>query len=152
RLVVIVEVDKIRIYEVISNLLNNAVKSTKKSIGDRSSGNESVGDDVSNITISVFTTIKKLNNNTYEKDSITHDEVIISIKDRGTGIDPDIQDKLFSKFVTKSDTGSGLGLYISKGIVEAHGGKIWAENNSDGGGATFAFSLPVSQRSGLLVQ
>ncbi|MFL6434216.1 MAG: sensor histidine kinase, partial [Nitrososphaeraceae archaeon] len=95
------------------------------------------------ITISVFTAIKKLNNNTYEKDSITHDEVIISIRDRGTGIDPDIQDKLFSKFVTKSDTGSGLGLYISKGIVEAHGGKIWAENNTNVKGATFAFSLPI---------
>ena len=56
-----------------------------------------------------------------------------------------IKDKLFSKFVTKSDVGgSGLGLYISKGIVEAHGGKIWAENNSDGkGGATFSFSLPI---------
>ena len=71
------------------------------------------------------------------------DEVIISIKDRGTGIDADIQEKLFSKFVTKSDTGSGLGLYISKGIVEAHGGKIWAENNTDGKGATFTLSLPV---------
>ena len=71
-------------------------------------------------------------------------EVVISIKDRGTGIDPDIQDKLFSKFVTKSDTGSGLGLYISKGIVEAHGGKIWAENNSGVNGATFTFKLPVS--------
>jgi signal transduction histidine kinase len=71
-------------------------------------------------------------------------KVIISIKDRGTGIDPDIQDKLFSKFVTKSDTGSGLGLYISKSIVEAHGGKIWVENNSDGNGATFTFSLPIS--------
>jgi two-component system sensor histidine kinase VicK len=140
---IVVEADKLRIYEVISNLLNNAVKSTKKSIGDRSSGNESVEDDVSNITISVFTAIKKLNNNTYEKDSITYDEVIISIKDRGTGIDPDIQDKLFSKFATKSDTGSGLGLYISKGIVEAHGGKIWAENNTNGKGATFAFSLPI---------
>jgi two-component system sensor histidine kinase VicK len=140
---IVVEADKLRIYEVISNLLNNAVKSTKKSIGDRSSGNESVEDDVSNITISVFTAIKKLDNNTYEKDSITYDEVIISIKDRGTGIDPDIQDKLFSKFATKSDTGSGLGLYISKGIVEAHGGKIWAENNTNGKGATFAFSLPI---------
>ncbi|MFL6421293.1 MAG: sensor histidine kinase, partial [Nitrososphaeraceae archaeon] len=48
-----------------------------------------------------------------------------------------------SKFVTKSDTGSGLGLYISKGIVEAHGGKIWAENNTNVKGATFAFSLPI---------
>jgi signal transduction histidine kinase len=140
---IVVEADKLRIYEVISNLLTNSIMSTKKSIGDRSSGNESVEEDVSNITISVFTAIKKLNNNTYEKDSITYDEVIISIKDRGTGIDPDIQDKLFSKFVTKSDTGSGLGLYISKGIVEAHGGKIWAENNTNGKGATFAFSLPI---------
>ena len=70
------------------------------------------------------------------------DEVIISIKDRGTGIDPDIKDKLFSKFATKSETGSGLGLFISKGIVEAHGGRIWAENNADGkGGATFSFRL-----------
>ena len=85
-------------------------------------------------------------NNTYEKDSsITYDEVIISIKDRGTGIDPDIQNKLFSIFVTKSETGSGLGLFISKGIVEAHGGRIWAENNTDGKrGATFSFSLPIS--------
>ncbi|MFL6347508.1 MAG: ATP-binding protein [Nitrososphaeraceae archaeon] len=140
---IVVEADKLRIYEVISNLLTNSIMSTKKSIGDRSSGYESVEDDVSNITISVFTAIKKLNNNTYEKDSITHDEVIISIRDRGTGIDPDIQDKLFSKFVTKSDTGSGLGLYISKGIVEAHGGKIWAENNTNVKGATFAFSLPI---------
>ncbi|MFL6424625.1 MAG: sensor histidine kinase, partial [Nitrososphaeraceae archaeon] len=137
---IIVEADKLRIYEVISNLLNNSVKSTKKSIDDYGSGNESVEDDVSNITISVFTAIS---NNTYEKDRITHDEVIISIKDRGTGIDSDIQDKLFSKFVTKSDTGSGLGLYISKGIVEAHGGKIWAENNTNVKGATFAFSLPI---------
>ena len=82
-------------------------------------------------------------NNLFEE-QIAYDEVINSIKDRGIGIDPNIQDKLFSKFVTKSDTGSGLGLYISKGIVEAHGGKIWAENNSDGNGATFTFTLPVS--------
>jgi len=73
------------------------------------------------------------------------DEVIISIKDRGTGIDPDIKDKLFSKFATKSETGSGLGLFISKGIVEAHGGRIWAENNADGkGGDTFSFSLSIT--------
>jgi signal transduction histidine kinase len=52
---------------------------------------------------------------------------------------------LFTKFATKSVTGTGLGLYISKSIVEAHGGKMWAENNADGKGATFAFNLPLSK-------
>jgi signal transduction histidine kinase len=140
---IVVEADKIRIYQVMSNLLTNAVKSTKKSIGNYGTDNNNVEGDVNNITIMVFTAIKKHNNNTYKEDNITQDEIIISIKDRGTGIDPEIQDKLFSKFVTKSDTGSGLGLYISKGIVEAHGGKIWAHNNNDGKGATFGFSLPI---------
>ncbi|MFL6349498.1 MAG: ATP-binding protein [Nitrososphaeraceae archaeon] len=156
---IVVEADSIRIYQVISNLLTNAVKSTKKSIGSSGSGKNNGSDDgdVSG-TITVFTDIKY--NNTYGKNDNTsssisnhndEDEVIISIKDRGTGIDPDIQEKLFSKFVTKSDTGSGLGLYISKGIVEAHGGKIWAENNSDGKGATFAFSLPFSKENSIIL-
>jgi signal transduction histidine kinase len=148
---IIVEADSLRIYQVISNLLNNALKSSRKSID--TGNNHSVDYDTSN-TITVLTSIKKsIKNNIDDKnDNVSsssrlsdhHDEVTISVKDRGTGIDPDIKDKLFSKFVTKSDTGSGLGLYISKGIVEAHGGKIWAENNSDGKrGATFSFSLPV---------
>jgi signal transduction histidine kinase len=148
---IIVEADKLRIYQVISNLLVNAVKFTKSRICDnRSHDNHSVQHDDAG-TITVFTSRKK-SNNVYEKEdnnnntsNYHNDEVIISIKDRGTGIDPAIQDKLFSKFITKSDSGSGLGLYISKGIVEAHGGKIWAENNADErGGATFAFSLPTS--------
>ncbi len=147
---IIVEADKLRIYEVISNLLFNAVKFTKSRICDsRSHDNHSVQHDAG--TVTVFTSRKK-SNNVYEKEDNStgtsnhhNDEVIISIKDRGTGIDPDIKDKLFSKFVTKSDSGSGLGLYISKGIVEAHGGKIWAENNADEkGGATIAFSLPIT--------
>ncbi|MFL6321175.1 MAG: sensor histidine kinase, partial [Nitrososphaeraceae archaeon] len=58
---------------------------------------------------------------------------------------------LFSKFVTKSDTGTGLGLYISKGIVEAQGGKIWSENNTDGNGATFSFSLPFSKENNIIL-
>lgn len=70
--------------------------------------------------------------------------VIVSVKDNGTGIDPEIMPKLFSKFATKSFSGTGLGLYVSKNIIEAHGGKIWAENNNNGNGATFYFSLPIT--------
>lgn len=71
---------------------------------------------------------------------------IITVSDTGKGIDPEILPNLFVKFVTKSDIGTGLGLYISKGIVEAHGGKIWAENNKDERGTTFRFSLPISEK------
>jgi signal transduction histidine kinase len=133
---IVVEADKTRIYEVISNLLVNAVKFTQKRSGSSDHGN-SLGE--GNIT--VFTSIKT--NHRYEKGSGNR-EVIISIRDRGAGIDPDIQDRLFSKFVTKSETGIGLGLFISKGIIEAHDGRIWAENNADGKGATFYFSLPLT--------
>jgi signal transduction histidine kinase len=148
---IVIEADALRINQVITNLLTNAVKFTKKrkSFGAQGNNNYCAQDEV-RTTIIVSATIKKKSINTYakgykNKNSIGNQcDVIISIKDRGTGIDPDIQDKLFSKFVTKSDTGSGLGLYISKSIVEAHGGKIWAENNSDGNGATFTFSLPIS--------
>jgi signal transduction histidine kinase len=72
-------------------------------------------------------------------------EVIVRVKDSGAGIDPEIMPKLFTKFATKSDKGTGLGLYISKSIVEAHGGRIWAENNNDGKGATFIFTLPIHE-------
>jgi signal transduction histidine kinase len=103
---------------VISNLLGNAIKFTKEG------------------TISIITEIEE---NGHSK------EVIVSIKDTGEGIDPEIYPRLFTKFATKSITGTGLGLFISKSIVEAHGGRIWAENNIDGKGATFAFSLPFSK-------
>jgi two-component system, OmpR family, sensor histidine kinase VicK len=68
--------------------------------------------------------------------------VVISIKDNGKGIDWEILPRLFTKFASKSFQGTGLGLYISKNIIKAHGGTIWAENNSGGKGATFSFSLP----------
>jgi signal transduction histidine kinase len=148
---IIVEADKLRIYQVISNLLTNAIKFTKTSISDRrSNDNPGVQDDDAG-TITVFT-FRRKSKNMYEKEDNSYgitnhhnDEVIVTIKDRGTGIDLEIKDNLFSKFATKSDTGSGLGLYISKGIVEAHNGRIWTENNIDGkGGATFAFSLPIT--------
>jgi signal transduction histidine kinase len=135
---IIVEADRLRIYEVISNLLTNAIKFTKKN----RTGGAGVYDQGSN-SITILTAIKS--NQDYNINNEMGDEVVISIKDRGAGIDPEIKDKLFSIFVTKSGTGSGLGLFISKGIVEAHGGKIWAENNTDGKGATFSFTIPISE-------
>jgi signal transduction histidine kinase len=74
-----------------------------------------------------------------------NNEVLVSIKDPGTGIDSEIYSRLFTKFVSKSVAGTGLGLFISKSIVEAHGGRMWAENNKYGNGATFYFSLPLSK-------
>jgi two-component system, OmpR family, sensor histidine kinase VicK len=76
------------------------------------------------------------------------DHVLVSIKDTGSGIDPEIMPRLFTKFATKSEEGTGLGLFISKGIVEAHGGRIWAENSekSDKRGAVFTFSLPLTKK------
>jgi signal transduction histidine kinase len=74
-------------------------------------------------------------------------EVVVSVKDTGSGIDREILPRLFEKFTTKSYRGTGLGLFISKSIIEAHGGKIWAENNSNGKerGATFYFTLPLNK-------
>jgi signal transduction histidine kinase len=117
---IIVNADKGRISQVISNLLSNAIKFTAtKNRGKKG-------------TISVTAQVKK--------DS----EVVISVIDTGQGIDPEILPRLFGKFVTKSSTsGTGLGLFISKNIVEAHGGKIWVEKNVDGKGVTFSFTLPL---------
>jgi signal transduction histidine kinase len=128
--------DKNRIIQVISNLLANALKFTKAG--------------------KILVKLKKreskkiADNNNYQ--------VIVSVKDSGSGIDPSIMPRLFTKFASKSEKGTGLGLFISKSIIEAHGGEIWAKNNRvsrrEGGsreasssgsrpGATFSFSLPV---------
>ena len=122
-LTIAVVADKHRIIQVVSNLLNNAVKFTKQGV------------------ITISTAKKKKDNN----NSIEEDEVIVSIRDTGIGIHPQVLPKLFTKFVSTSPKGTGLGLYICKSIVEAHGGKIWAENNADGDGATFMFSLPIDK-------
>jgi signal transduction histidine kinase len=141
---IFVEADKIRIYEVVSNLLINAIKFSRKEDGSNNRTiSEGKANGVGDRAITIITAIKS--NHKYEKDGATSgDEVVVRVKDRGSGIDPTIQSRLFSKFVTKSEIGLGLGLFISKGIIEAHGGKLWAENNSDGKGATFSFSLPVT--------
>jgi len=112
---IFIEADRGRLNQVISNLLNNAIKFTNKE------------------GIKITTSEKK----------DTH--VVISVKDTGTGIDPEILPRLFTRFASKSESkiGTGLGLFISKGIVEAHGGRIWAENNTDAKGATFTFRLPL---------
>lgn len=71
-------------------------------------------------------------------------QAIVSIKDTGMGIYSELLPRLFSKFASKSFSGTGLGLFIAKSVIESHNGKIWAENNVDGKGATFSFSLPVT--------
>ncbi len=71
------------------------------------------------------------------------DRIFVRIKDSGPGIDRDILPRLFDKFITGSPSGTGLGLYICRNIIEAHGGSIWAENNDDDKGATFTFTLPM---------
>lgn len=115
------EADKDRINQVFSNLLVNAVKFTNKG------------------TITITTELKE--DGCYDLNS--HKAVIVSIKDSGTGIDSQILPRLFTKFASGSEGGTGLGLFISRNIIEAHGGKIWADNNKDGNGATFSFCLPA---------
>lgn len=112
---IFVKADKGRLTQVLSNILDNALKFTKEG----------------NIIIS----IKKLNN----------EKLMVSIKDSGTGIDPEILPQLFKKFATKSEQGTGLGLFISKNIIEAHGGIMWGENNSESNGSTFYFTLPTEK-------
>jgi two-component system sensor histidine kinase VicK len=112
-----IEGDKGRITQVVSNLLSNAIKFTDK-------GGE--------ISLNI------------ERNA---QQVIVSVKDNGQGINPEIYARLFTKFATNSSVGTGLGLYISKSIVEAHGGKMWAKNNRNGRGATFSFVLPMINSS-----
>lgn len=79
-----------------------------------------------------------------------NNEVIVTVRDTGKGINPEIMPGLFSKFVTRSQQGTGLGLFISKNIIESHGGKIWAENNVLGGrGTIFSFTLPLVSKNGV---
>ncbi len=78
------------------------------------------------------------------KNIADNNQVIVSVKDEGPGIEPSIIPRLFTKFVSKSDKGTGLGLFIPKSIIDGHGGRIWAENNDNGKGATFAFALPFA--------
>jgi signal transduction histidine kinase len=111
---IIIYADKHRITQVLLNLLDNAIKFTKSGT----------------IIVSIESDVKNF--------------VRISVKDNGKGIDARIQPKLFEKFTTMSDAGIGLGLFISKKIINAHGGSISGENNENARGATFSFILPNS--------
>ena len=118
----LIEADKERVSEVISNLLSNAIKFTKED--------------------TIFISIEKREDDNNDNNNYA----LVTVKDTGEGIDPEILPNMFSKFITKSFEGLGLGLYISKHIVKAHGGKIWAENNSsDDRGASFYFTLPIDK-------
>jgi two-component system, OmpR family, sensor histidine kinase VicK len=119
--IIIVQADKYRLNQVISNLISNSIKFTNKGG-------------------TIFITTKR------EKDNKA---IIISIKDTGIGIDPEIMPRLFTRFASKSFQGTGLGLYISKSIIEAHGGRIWATNNTDGKGSIFTFSLPLEKEKSM---
>jgi two-component system, OmpR family, sensor histidine kinase VicK len=114
---ILVEADKERIIQVISNLLSNSLQFTKEG----------------HITIDVGLAI----------DDKKSREVIVTVSDTGSGMDPEIMPRLFTRFASKSFQGTGLGLYISKSIIEAHGGKIWSGKNQDGKGARISFTLPV---------
>ena len=117
---VIIEADRDRVAQVICNLLDNALKFTKASQ-------------------MIFLIVDKKKDKEEGKE-----QVIVSVKDTGNGISKEILPKLFSKFTTgSSSSGTGLGLYICKNIIQAHEGKIWAENEPDGKGAIFRFALPV---------
>jgi signal transduction histidine kinase len=116
---IIVEADRERINQVISNLLSNSIQFT----------------DDGYISLSIATIDQ-------------NDEVIVTVKDTGKGISPEIMPRLFSKFVTRSQQGTGLGLFISKNIIESHRGKIWAENNViEGRGTIFSFTLPLASEN-----
>jgi signal transduction histidine kinase len=114
--VIYVEAEKERLIQVIENLIFNAIKFTKDGA----------------IVVRLYK-------------STASNQAIVSVKDTGVGIAQEILPRLFDKFASRSFQGTGLGLFISKSIIEAHGGKIWAENNFDGIGATFGFSLPITQ-------
>lgn len=121
--------DEARLQQVINNLLSNAIIFTNNGT----------------VTITVYNAQVDIDANSEERDK---ESIVVEIKDTGTGISPEMVSRLFEKFATRSESGTGLGLYISKSIIDSHGGKIWAYNNRDEKGATFTFTLPINQKKG----
>ena len=121
----VIYADKDRIIQVISNLIDNSIKFIPEEGG----------------IISITT--EKIKTNSFDRDG--KEIIAVTVKDSGSGIDNEILPRLFTKFSSKSFQGTGLGLYICKNIIEAHGGKIWAENDKYGIGAIFYFTLPLDR-------
>ena len=126
-----VDADKSRLNQILVNLIDNAIK---------------FSEDGSTIDIEIrernYDNLSKDLHSSHDFKNDLSNQIFVSISDKGKGISDQIMPKLFEKFSTDSDIGTGLGLYISKSIVEAHGGRVWAFNNKDGVGSTFVFSLP----------
>ena len=119
--------DEARLQQVIDNLLSNAINFTQ------------------NGTI-MITAYRAQVDTKGEIDESDRESTVVEIRDTGTGINSEMLPRLFDKFATRSMSGTGLGLYISKSIVDSHDGKIWAYNNKDGKGATFTFTLPINKK------
>lgn len=119
--------DEARLQQVIDNLLSNAINFTQNGT----------------ITITAYRAQVDTRVEIDEQDKVS---TVVEMKDTGTGINPEMIPRLFDKFATRSISGTGLGLYISKSIVDSHDGKIWAYNNKDGKGATFTFTLPINKK------
>ncbi|MDW0137921.1 MAG: sensor histidine kinase [Nitrososphaeraceae archaeon] len=119
--------DEARLQQVIDNLLSNAINFTRNGT----------------ITITAY---RAQVDTKGEIDESDRESTVVEIRDTGTGINSEMLPRLFDKFATRSMSGTGLGLYISKSIVDSHDGKIWAYNNKDGKGATFTFTLPINKK------
>lgn len=124
-----VSVDKLRFAQILNNIITNAIKYSGEN---------------SKITISVARLVNDPYSERYFRDK-NKNMIVLRVTDEGKGITPEILPKIFDRFVTSSESGTGLGLYITKKLVEAHGGSIWCYNNREGKGSTFEFTLPLSE-------
>ncbi len=152
-------VERVNLNELISDIMEdqkNEIEKTNKDIRlvhERQDQNIEIDADKNRLTQVISNLLSNAIKFTKEGTIRVTEEVkdsmaLVTVMDTGRGIDPEISPRLFSKFAAKSETGMGLGLFISKSIVEAHGGKIWAQNNTDYDGkkgATFTFSIPLSR-------
>ena len=123
-----INADESKIQQVIDNLLSNALDFTKDGT----------------ITLKVYDLFIRSDDKDNQN---TQESIALEVKDTGSGINEEIMPRLFEKFSRRSDSGAGLGLYISKKIVDMHGGKFWAQNNRGAKGATFTITLPIYERT-----